>query len=367
MSRKDQHIALYLPNLNGGGAQRIMVTLANEFAKQGMRTDLVVVKYEGPFCKHLLPDVNVFNLESSRALTSLPGLIGYLRQQRPSGLLATLAGTNVVAALAHWLSSSNATLVLRETNPVKTASNRYASLKGKIIHLAAFWAYRYSNYVVGISKGLSEDVATVFNVPSDKVVTIYNPAVTDEQLDPINSGKCGIEEGSPIVLGAGRLVKEKGFDTLIRAFARIRLKCSARLYILGEGHERSSLERLAHTLGLQDDVHMPGFVDNPFAYMQTADVFVLSSRWEGFGNVLVEAMACGTQVVSTDCPSGPTEILEGGKWGKLVPVGDSEAMAEAIFSTLEGERNIDELDVKARVQDFHVQKISTQYLELLLG
>ena len=339
-----------------------MVTLANEFSRRGIQTDLVLVKNEGPFSDDISPKVNVFNLNASRTILSLFRLIRYLQQEQPDGLLATLAGTNVVAALAHRLSGSSGSLVLRETNSVSEALNRYDSLKGKAIHLAAFGAYSYSDYVVGISKGLSEDVVNTFRVNSNDVVTIYNPVVTSQHLAENTNGRHEIKKDIPIVLGAGRLVEQKSFATLIRAFARLRSRRQARLYIIGEGDQRPQLFALACRLGVEEDVHMPGFVDNPFAYMGEADVFVLSSQWEGFGNVLVEAMACGTPVVSTDCPSGPSEILEDGKWGRLVRVGDEAMMAKAIC------RAIDDpppKGLKKRAKDFHVRTIADQYLSIL--
>ncbi len=360
---KRKHIALLLPNLRGGGAQRVMITLANEFAKRNFQTDLVLVKQIGPFSKYVSSDVNVFDLNATRALTSLPGLVQYLRQRSPCGLLSTLAGTNVVAALSHLISGSEATLALRETNPVSIASNRYSSLKGKVIHLFLFWAYRYADYVIGISKGMTNDIVDVFGLPSNKTVTIYNPLDPTQRSHTNTNGEDIISGDTPTVLGMGRLVVEKDFSTLIRAFSRVRSERSSRLYILGEGENRRTLEKVAESCGVQSDVHMPGFAEDPFAYMKSADVFVLSSRWEGFGNVLVEAMACGTPVISTDCPTGPSEILENGKWGQLVPVGDEEAMAEAIRTTLDGAQ--DSIDPTRRAEDFHVKGIADKYLQTL--
>ena len=165
----------------------------------------------------------------------------------------------------------------------------------------------------------------------------------------------------PVILGAGRLTEQKDFPTLIRAFALVRKKHPARLMILGEGEERSKLETLVQELGLEKEVSLPGFVDNPYKYMKRAAVFVLSSRWEGFPNVLVEAMALGTPVVSTDCPNGPAEILENGKWGELVPVGETQSLASAVLRTLD---RVDVVRVKGaaeRADQFRVESIIREY------
>jgi glycosyltransferase involved in cell wall biosynthesis len=167
----------------------------------------------------------------------------------------------------------------------------------------------------------------------------------------------------PVILGVGRLTVQKDFPTLIRAFARVRQKRNARLLILGEGELRSELNALVAELGLQADVALPGFVENPFVFMRHASLFVLSSAWEGFGNVLVEAMACGMPVVSTDCPSGPAEILQNGKWGRLVPVGDVQALSEALLATLEESTHP---DVAARAAECSVDRAVEGYLRVRL-
>jgi glycosyltransferase involved in cell wall biosynthesis len=166
-----------------------------------------------------------------------------------------------------------------------------------------------------------------------------------------------------VVLGVGRLTAQKDFPSLIRAFAKVRAQKPCRLVILGEGELRGELEALVASLDLSADVALPGFTDNPFAWMRQSSLFVLSSAWEGFGNVLVEAMACGTPVVSTNCPSGPAEILENGRWGRLVPVGDVDALADAMLATL---AETTHADVATRAQDFGVEQAVAGYLGLLL-
>jgi glycosyltransferase involved in cell wall biosynthesis len=169
----------------------------------------------------------------------------------------------------------------------------------------------------------------------------------------------------PVILGVGRLATQKDFSTLLHAFARVRSQRPARLLILGEGDKRFELEALAQNLGLARDVRLPGYADNPFAYMRRCSVFVLSSAYEGLPTVLIEAMACGAPVVSTDCPSGPAEILEGGRYGCLVPIGDPDAMASAILTILQDAP--DTTRTRQRAEMFSIEASVDQYLNLLLG
>jgi glycosyltransferase involved in cell wall biosynthesis len=227
------------------------------------------------------------------------------------------------------------------------------------------WAYRWADQVIGISRGSADDLIELLYVPEKQIVVIHNPIdsgrVSELASRPSNEAK----RGGAFILGAGRLEPEKDFPTLMRAFARVRRSRQVDLTILGEGKERGRLELLAKELGVQDAVSMPGFTNNPFAYMKASSTFVMSSKREGFGNVLVEAMACGTPVVATDCQSGPGEILEGGRWGRLVPVGDDEAMADAILKTLEEPTNREAL--QERAQAFSPERIVPQYLDVLMN
>jgi glycosyltransferase involved in cell wall biosynthesis len=231
--------------------------------------------------------------------------------------------------------------------------------------MLARWLYPQAHRVVAVSHGVATDILHLYQLPTAKVAVIYNPVVTPELIarswEAVEHPWLAAGE-PPIILGVGRLTAQKDFATLIRAFARVRQHDEARLIILGEGEHRPILEQLIGELGLQAWVALPGFVENPYAWMRRAAVFVLSSRWEGLPTVLIEAMACGTPVVATDCPSGPREILEGGKWGKLVPVGDAVGLAEAICQTLkEGSPS----DLSIRASDFSLERAVESYLQVL--
>jgi glycosyltransferase involved in cell wall biosynthesis len=237
----------------------------------------------------------------------------------------------------------------------------------RLTPLLAQLFYPWADGVVGVSLGVAKDLAHITNLPLEHIQVIYNPAVTPELAEKAKESVAHpwfTSEETPVVLGVGKLELQKDFPTLIHAFAKVRQVRTARLVILGWGPEpdRLKLEALVRELGLEGDVAMPGYVENPYAYMARAAVFVLSSAWEGFGNVLVEALAVATPVVSTNCESGPAEILDHGKYGSLVPVGDSQALAEAILKVLAGKSKPVDL---SWLNQFSLETITQQYLDLL--
>jgi glycosyltransferase involved in cell wall biosynthesis len=362
------YIALFMPSLEGGGAERMMVHLANAFVKRGIQVDLVLVRAVGAYQDEVAEEVRIIDLQASRILTALPKLVRYLRTHRPEAMLSTLTFANVVATWACRWVCHPPRLVLREANTVSAISGPSSGLKNRLIpHLIGCF-YPRADQVVTISKGAQEDLIKVSGLPSQALTTIYNPVVTKElteKAQDLPNHPWFVEGTLPIILAVGRLEPQKNFETLIRAFRRVHDEKEARLLILGEGGERERLESLVHSLSLTDDVDIPGFVANPFCYMANSDLFVLSSRFEGLGNVLVEAMATGCPVVSTDCPSGPKEILEDGQWGTLVPVGDEEALATAILDAIDSPRCSDELRKRARA--FSASQSVDQYLDVLLG
>lgn len=358
-------IAIFLPNLSGGGVERIIVNLIRAFVQQGLKVDLVLVREEGPYLSLVPPEVRIINLQSKRLLSSLPGLVRYLKENKPSTLLSAMEDINIVALWSRQLAGVSTRLVVSVHNTVSQESENSSELKRKIAPFLTRWFYPWTDAIVAVSHGSAEDLVRL-GLPKEKIEVIYNPVVTPELLEkaaerPDNPWFSAGEP--PVILGVGRLEKQKDFATLIRAFAIVQQQRSARLIILGEGSERPYLEGLVRELGLGENVALPGFAANPYAYMAAAGVFVLSSLYEGLPTVLIEAIAVGTPVVSTDCKSGPAEILSDGKYGKLVPVGDIRGLAAAIINTLDSPPNSEALRQKAA--EFSLEKAVAEYRQVL--
>jgi len=371
LSKNKVDIAIFLPSLRGGGAERVMVNLARGFSEQGYKVDLVLQRAEGPFLSEVPKKVQIVNLKAKRMALALFPLISYLRRAKPRSLLSAMTHTNIIALLAKKFARVKTRVVVSEHNTISITSHTSKALRNRFLPLIAKHLYYWADAVVAVSKGVADDLSDFFKFPRERIQVIYNPVVTPELLEkaeePLEHPWFRAGE-PPVILGVGRLTKQKDFPTIIRAFAIVRKEIPAKLVILGEGEERPKLEALVEKLGLKKDIALPGFVDNPYKYMKHAAVFVLSSRWEGFGNVLVEAMACGTPVVSTDCPSGPAEILEGGRWGQLVPVGDEKALASAILNCLKMGSQDQGSEVSAHAQrKFGLGTAVEKYLRALEG
>jgi len=338
VSKARYRIALFLRTLGGGGAERVLLNLASGFIQHGLDVDLVVSAGEGLDLWTIPDGVRVIDLNAPRLSASLSALIQYLRRERPHALIPSLHYANEVALVAKYLSGVPTKVLIPEHNFLsrELKSHERGSRKW-LIPLAMRWLYPLADAVVAVSQGVATDLEMLTGLPSDRIHTIYNPVILPDLQERAQAplDHPWFKSGEPpVILGVGRLEPQKDFPTLIRAFAQVRKIRPARLVILGWGPDRPQLEALVEELKLGDDVWMPGFVNNPFAYMARASVFVLSSAWEGMSNVLVEAMAVGTPVVSTNCQSGPAEVLKDDKYGALVPVGDSVAMANAMLNAL---------------------------------
>ncbi len=337
MKKQQYRICFFLPSLYGGGAERVMVNLASGFANQDIKVDLVLAKAEGPYILQVPANVRVIDLKASRVFASLPGLVCYLRQERPNALLSALDHANVIALLAKKLARVPTQMIVSvHSNPSKVTANAQ-SLRDKLMPYWTRLFYPQADAVVAVSNGVAKDLIRVTGLPKEKIKVIYNSVITPKLFEKANehlNHPWFVQNEPPVILSAGRLTIAKDFPTLIRAFALVRKQYPARLMILGEGEERPKLEELIRKLGIQKDVSLPGFVENPYKYMKRAAVFALSSQWEGLPTVLIEALAVGIPVISTDCESGPREILENGRFGKLVTVGDEKGLAKALISSL---------------------------------
>lgn len=361
---QDKTVAIFVPSLRGGGAEQVMVTLANGFAARGIKVDLVLVSAEGPYLNGVVDAVRVFDLGASRVLLSLLALIRYLRLERPAVLLSALNHTNIVAILACRFARTKIRLLVSEHNNLTSSVNNQTLRRERLLPRLMRWLYPFADVVIAVSMGVADDLAKTIKLPREQIRVIYNPIFSEDLLKKTEERVVEpwfMPASPPVILAVGRLTEQKDFPMLIKAFSKLRNRRDVRLLIIGEGPDRIVLESLINELGLKDSVEMPGFKNNPITYMKRVDVFVLSSRWEGFGNVLVEAMACGTPVISTDCPSGPAEILENGKWGCLVPVGDVNALAQAIAVTLDEAVHP---DVAKRARDFSADIAIDLYMSI---
>ncbi len=369
------YVSLFIPNLDGGGAERVMLHLAEGFAAYNLAVDLVVAQSKGAYLSEVPDSVRLIDLDAKAPLlfhkTRL--LKQYLEQEQPKFLITTLdilsSGT-----WAKLLAGVDTQVVMC----VQTHLSRQFQDRHGLLMQTFKWAtvkrfYPMADAIVAASSGVAQDLAQNADIPRQRISVIHNPVVTPDFSQKAAAAVDHLwfeSDQPPVLLGVGRIVKQKSFATLVKAFALVRQQQPAKLMILGDVDPREpdvkpELDRLIKQFGITDDVAFPGFVDNPYAYMAKADVFVLSSIYEGFGNVVAEAIAAGTPVVSTDCDSGPAEILEQGKYGKLVPVGNAEAMAEAIVAMLR--QPTDARDLMARSQAFTIDCVVRQYLDILNG
>jgi glycosyltransferase involved in cell wall biosynthesis len=359
----DGRIALFTRDLAAGGVARVIANLSRGFIGRGHPVDVVLARARGPFIEQLAAEVRVIDLGVERSLASIPGLVRYLRRERPLALLACQDGANVVALWSRWLARGSTRVLISIHTNVSQNARAATKARGRLIPHFIRWFYGWADDVIAVSEGVADDLAGVARLDRERIHVIYNPVDTENikalATEPLRHPWFG-SGAPPVVVSAGRLTRQKDFPSLLHAFARVRQSRSARLMILGEGEDRASLEGLARQLDCRDDIALPGFMPNPYPYMAAAGVFVLSSAWEGFGNVLIEAMALGVPVVSTDCPSGPAEILGRGRYGTLVPVSDVDALARAIATTLdhppEAGRSIE------RARSFSCERIASQYL-----
>ncbi len=353
--------------MNGAGAQRVMLNLAHGFCERGYSVDLVLVKAVGAYLQDLHKSVRVVDLDASRTLTSLPALARYLRNQQPTALLSAMNYANVIALLAWRWAKVQTRIVVSVHNNLSKDVVEATGPRGPVITYLIKYLYKWAYKVVTVSRGVAEDLCEVTGLASESTRVIYNPVVTPTLREGAKAGLTHSwfeKNRPPVLLAVGRLRPQKDFATLIKAFAQVRKKHAARLLILGEGPERPMLELLIKELKIEKDVSMPGFAHNPYAFMSRAALFILSSAWEGLGIVLVEALYCGTPVVSTDCESGPREILKDGEYGQLVSVGDVNAMARAIETVLADQSSS---PPEESWYPFELQTVVSQYQEVLLG
>lgn len=367
VSTAPPELAVLISFSGEGGVERMILNLLEEFARGGRRVDLLSIRAEGRHLSDLPEGIRHVPLGARHAMTAIPSLLRYLRRAHPPAMLVAKDRAGRAALLARWLARVPTRIVIRLGTNLSAALQGRPPLQRALRILPMRLMYRHVDAVVAVSQGVAEDVLRTTGIPAERIAVVRNPVVTPrlEQLAkaPAPHDWLGASHDAPVLLAAGRLTRQKDFPTLIRAFAIVRAQRPCRLIILGDGAQREMLTDLARRLDVMDDIAMPGFVANPYAWMSRADLFVLSSAWEGSPNVLTEAMALGTAVVATDCPSGPRELLGDGRYGPLVPVGDRQALAEAIVERLE--TPIDEDRLREAVREYGVEQSAAHYLRVL--
>lgn len=358
-----KRIAIFLPSLDGGGAERAMVGLANGLNAAGEPVDLVLARAKGPYLAEVSSGIRIIDLQSDRALSALLPLVRYFRRERPRIMMAVMTHVALVAIVARMLARVAVPLLVSERISLAGTRSLTRSWSSWIMSKGVQTLYPRADRIVAVSEALADELRAALKVAPGKVQVLYNPVISpgfDELGDqPADHPWFQETTAIPVIFAAGRLHAQKGFDTLIEAFARVHRIRRARLLILGEGTDRAALVRMAEDLDVAGDVDFPGFAVNPFPAMKRANLVVLSSRFEGLPNVLIQAMACGIPVVATNCPTGPGEILENGKWGRLVPVDDVAEMAAAISASLSAQ---DHPDVQSRAAYFSRDAAVAQFL-----
>lgn len=359
-------IAFFIRSMHGGGAQRAMVRLATGIGAAGYSVEVLTLESDGPYREELSPDIFVTTLKAKRTITATPALARYMRHEKPAGLFVTESACNIAIILAKLWSRSSTRVLIREGLFPSIAVRESPHRSARIAYLLAPILYRYADVIVAIASDMRHDLAAFARLNPSRVTMIpTNPVVTPSLLSAASSRPEHPWFGSstPVILGVGRLDQQKDFMTLIRAFEIVRASRPCRLVVVGEGPLRPALEVERGKSQYASDMDFPGYVPQPFSLMANCDVFVLSSRYEGLPNVLIEALACGAPVVATDCPSGPRDVLANGRYGRLVPVGDVAAMASAVIATLDSptDREVS----RARGDDFTLAKSARRYLDAL--
>jgi glycosyltransferase involved in cell wall biosynthesis len=358
-------IAFLIADLTGGGAERVALSLVEGFVRRGHQVDLLLMRKTGVFLDHLPGEVRVIELRAARIRNVVRPLVRYLRRERPDALQVSIWPLPIIALVAARLAGVRTRVVLSEhcALGMQYGSSRATRVS---LNLSTRLFYRLADRIICVSKGVATDLQRVSGLSANRTTVVYNPIEQPTSLfKPDADAVKAWPSAKYRILSVGTLKAQKNHRLLIEAFAKLGAEVDASLLILGEGPERRQLEDLIARLGLQDRVRLHGFTSDTWSYYAAASLFVLSSDYEGFGNVLVEALAWGLPIVSTDCEAGPSEILRDGEFGTLVDCGSAEALAQAMRPALD--QPVDAARLKGRARDFSPDKAVGGYLEALLG
>lgn len=355
-------IVLFLPNVGGGGSERVFINLAVAMKPLVSSVVLVLASCNGEYIDNL-SGIEIVDLAAGRVAESIVPLAKFLRKAKADILISAGIHTNIAAILAVKLALCPTRLVITSHASVRKL-NQFAGMKEKLVILASHFFYRFASGLIAVSKGVLDD-ELAFRSKNFKIRTavIYNPILSDNkfQLGPRIFVEPRRLNEQYLIVSAGRLCHQKNFHSLLTAFSKLRVRSKFRLVIYGDGPFRNQLEYYSHSLGISNQVSFPGFVHNLADRLLEADIFVLSSIYEGFGNVLVEALFAGCAVISTDCPNGPSEILANGKYGLLLPVNDTDALADSIDYVAAGNGTIYNID--EAVMPYLSGQVAEQYIK----
>lgn len=368
---KKNKIAIVSPSLSGGGAQKIAVNLANHYSTLGFSVDLVLFRAEGEYLHQVSDAVNVVDLKLkvvrfTFGLYAVIPLRKYLKTQKPDAVLSVIRGANTNLGFAS-IGLKKIQIVFREANTMHDTLAKHWLIRMVDLLIMRF-SYKKADRIIANSEGTKSDLIKKRIVSKNKILVIPNPVLNNNYLEiskePVNNNFIN-DRKTKTILSIGRLHRQKNYPLLIKAFKTVNNhNKDTRLIIIGQGDEKEALEKMIKELHLTEVVNIEGFKQNIYPYLRKADVFALSSSWEGFGNVIVEALAMGKPVVCTNCQGGPKYILDNGRYGKLVPVDSAELFAEAIIESL-GEA-VDAETLIARAKEFSVEKIAEDYLRVIM-
>jgi glycosyltransferase involved in cell wall biosynthesis len=369
--KKKLKIIFFLPTLTGGGAERVVVNLINNIDRGMFEPSILLLHKKGEYFKQVSEDVHINYLEVGHMRYALPKLIKFLNKYSPDVVVTNMVDANITGILANMMTNKKTKIIVVEHSTWGIAKLKFSKYKQAIFTKLMKWLYPKADTVITVSQGVADDLAEQLSLKKEKIKVIYNPIV-GEYIPLLSEQKVNHlwfeNKQYPVLVAVGRLIDAKDYFTMLKALSIVKKITPVRLMILGQGPLEERLKEFSKGLGLTNYVDFLGFQENPYKYIAKADLLILSSRWEGLPTVLVEALACSTRVISTDCPSGPREILENGEYGVLVPVGDAEKMAEAIFSEINKLKNGD-LDfgneLKRRAKDFSIQIACEKYTEIL--
>lgn len=364
-TKKSNEITIYMPSLNVGGAERIILRLIDGILRRGISVNLLLATKSGKLRQEIPQGTRIIDLDVKRNSYAVYSLVKYLKKNKPSVVLSHLHRANRIVLLAKMIANVNTRVFVVDHTTMSMAIRTYGIIERIVTLLSYKYLYPKATKMIHVSKGSARDMEKYLGLREGEVAVIYNPVVHKNNRESKKQiPHPWLQRGEPpVILAVGSLIEVKDYDTLIDAFVLVAKRIDCRLIILGDGKHRTYLEQKIELKGIKQIVHLPGYVQNVYEYLNYSSVFVLSSRYEALPTVLIEALSCGCPVVSTDCKYGPSEILEDGKYGMLVPIGDYQKLAESIFQTLINPPKREKL--RLRGSEFSVEKSVDKYLNLI--